>query len=197
MPPRRRLGRIGIGFGRGVHDVADALHREIGLLELLPQADQAQHRLGQPAGEHLEGDQHADGEVGAVHDGIGADAQDRQGQRLLQTVGDDVVGVADLANLEAGAQVVCQVVAVASLELRFHLQRLHRLQARDVFGDERLVAGAEQELLIEPLAEDGGHDEAQDDDDADQRQRDEGEVHVVVEHDRRRRSAGTGCPAPG
>jgi hypothetical protein len=62
-------GKDRIGFRRGVHDVADALHREVGLLELLPQPHQAQHRLGKPAGKHLEGDQHADGEVGAVHDG--------------------------------------------------------------------------------------------------------------------------------
>ena len=44
-----RAAGDGVGLGRGVHDVAQALDRDLGLLELLPQADQAQHRLRQPA----------------------------------------------------------------------------------------------------------------------------------------------------
>ncbi len=46
-----------------------------------------------------------------------------------------------------------QVFAKFLIELRFHLQRLHRFHARYVFRQERLVARAEQELLVEPLAQ--------------------------------------------
>jgi hypothetical protein len=55
-------------FLRHVEDVAQALDGDVGLLEFLPQADESQQRLTHPAGEHLEGDQHADRETVVLHD---------------------------------------------------------------------------------------------------------------------------------
>ena len=89
---------------------------------------------------------------------------------------DDVVGVADLAHGEAGAQVFGEVVAVAGIELGFHLQALDGFQTGDVFGGERLVARTEQELFVEAAPEDRRDDEAQDDDDAQDGQRDAGQL---------------------
>jgi hypothetical protein len=65
----RRLARgsQAVRLGRGVHHVAEALDGDVGLLEFLPQADQAQQRLAHAAGEHLEGHQHADGEAVVLH----------------------------------------------------------------------------------------------------------------------------------
>jgi hypothetical protein len=54
-------------LGGHVEHVAEALDGDVGLLEFLPQADQAQQRLAHAAGEHLEGDQHADGEAVVLH----------------------------------------------------------------------------------------------------------------------------------
>jgi hypothetical protein len=75
-------------FLRHVEDVAEPLDRDIGLLELLPQANQAQQRLTHAAGEHLEGDQHADGEAVVLHHAQRADDQDRERHRLFEAVGE-------------------------------------------------------------------------------------------------------------
>lgn len=176
-------GDQGIRFGRGVHDVAQALDRHACLLELLPQPHQAQHGLGQFAGEHLERHQHADGEVDAAHHDVGTDHQDQQGHHLFQGVGRDVVSVADLLHAEAGVQVVGKVVAVAAFQLRFHLQALDRFQAGDVFGDKSLVARAQQELLAHPRLEQRRHHQAHADDGAQYGQGDQRQHHAVVEHD--------------
>ncbi len=85
---------------------------------------------------------------------------------MFETVGEGVVGVADLAHAETGAQVFGEVVAVAGAELRFHLQALDGFDAADVFGGEGLVACAEQELLVHPASEDRCDDEAHQGDDA-------------------------------
>ena len=105
-----------------------------------------QHRLAHPAGEHLEGDEHADGKPFVAHDEHGADDEDGERHHLFDAVGDDVVGVADLLGREAGSQVAGQEVAVLAVDIRFHLQGLHRGHARDVLGEEGLVTRAEHEL---------------------------------------------------
>ncbi len=104
---------------KGLKPQQHTQHGHVGLLELLPQPHQAQHGLGDFAGEHLEGDELADGEVLRVHHDIGAHDQDEQGHELLQAIGDDVVGVADLAHAEAGVQVFGEVVAILGAELGF------------------------------------------------------------------------------
>ena len=154
----------------------------------LPQPDQPQHRLGEAAGEHLEGDEHADGEAltsrgVAVHHGIGADDEDEQGHHLFHGVGQRVVGVADLAHGKARAQILGEIVAVAGIKLGFHLQALDGFEAGDVFGGEGLVARAEQELLVKAAAEQRCDDQAEDDDDAQHGQNHAGQEDAVVEHD--------------
>ena len=174
----------GMRFLRHVENVAQALDGDVGLLEFLPQADESQQRLAHAAGEHLEGDQHADREAVVLHDQQRADDQDGQGHHLFQPVGDDVVGVADLLGGEAGGEVLGEEVAVLPVDVGFHLQGFHRRHAGDVLGEEGLVAGAEHELLVEPVAEDRGDEEAQDRDQPEQADGDQRELPAVGEHHR-------------
>ena len=47
--------------------LVQAFDGDVGLLEFLPQSDESEHRLTHASGEHLEGDQHADGEAIVLH----------------------------------------------------------------------------------------------------------------------------------
>jgi hypothetical protein len=49
---RRIEGRL----RRGIQDIAEALHRQARLVEILPHLRQAQYGCGQPSGQHVEGD---------------------------------------------------------------------------------------------------------------------------------------------
>ena len=178
------LGGERVRFLREVEDVAEALDGDVGLLEFLPQADEAEHGLAHAPGEHLEGDEHADGKTVVLHDQEGADDEDGQGHDLFKTVGDDVVGVADLFGGEAGGKVLGEEVAVFLVDVGFHLQRFDGGHAGDVFGEEGLVAGAEHELAVELVAENGGDEEADQGDGAEQADGDQGELPAVGEHDR-------------
>jgi hypothetical protein len=101
-----------VRLARHVEDVAEPLDGDAGLLELLPQTDDSQQRLAHAAGEHLEGDQHADGEAVVLHHQQRADDQDGERHQLFEAVGDHVVGVADLSGREAGGEVLGEIVAV-------------------------------------------------------------------------------------
>ena len=144
--------RQGMRFLRHVENVAEAFDGDVGLLEFLPQADEAQERLAHPPGEHLEGDQHADRKPVVLHDQQGTDDQDGQGHHLFQAIGDDVVGIADLLGGEAGRQILGEEVAVLLVDVGFHLQGFDGGHTGDVFGQEGLVSRAEHELLVELVA---------------------------------------------
>ena len=79
-------------------------------------------------------------------------------------------------------QVGREVARVTLPQLRLHLQALDRFEATDVFGDEGLVACAEQELFIKPALEDRRDQEARDGDDQQDAQRDGRERDAVPEH---------------
>ena len=178
----RTFGRQAVRLARRIHHVAQPLDAELGLLELRPQADDAHHRLAELASKHLEGDQHADREARLGHHGVGADHQDGERLQLIHRAGEHVVGIADLLGLKARLQVGREVVRIALPELRLHLQALHRFKPADVFGDESLVARAEQKLLVEPALEDRRDDEARDADHEQDRDRDRREDDAVPEH---------------
>ncbi len=150
---------------------------------LLPQADELEHGLREAAREHLEGHQHADGEAGLLHHHPGTGTEDGEREQLFQGVGDGLVGVGELPGLEARVQVGGEIAAEAVVELGFHLQRLDRFQAGDVFGHERLVAGSQQELVIEALAKPGCDNKTQEGDGGEDGKGDEREWPGVPEHD--------------
>ena len=189
---RRTLRHQRIRLGRHVHHVAQALDRDVGLLELLPQAHQAQHRLAHAAGEHLERDQHADGKgrgaaggrSGAVDHQQRPHGQDGERHHLFQRVGDDVVAVGELLGLEARSEILRELVAVARFQHRLHLQGFHRGHAGDVFGHERLVARADQELLVQLQPENRRHREAQRHDQREDGEREQAQLPAIPEHHR-------------
>ena len=158
----------GMRFLRHVEDIAQAFDGDVGLLEFLPQADEAQERLAHPAGKHLEGDEHADREAIVLHDEQGADDQDGQGHHLFKTIADDVVGIADLLGRETGGEVLGEEVAVLLVDVGFHLQGFDGGHAGNVFSQEGLVPRTEHELLIELVAKDRGDEKADEGDGAEQ-----------------------------
>lgn len=172
----------GVRFLRHVEDVAQAFDGDVGLLELLPQADESQERLAHAAGKHLEGDEHAHRKAVVLHDQQGADDQDGQGHDLFEAVGDDVVGIADLLGREAGGQVLGEEVAVLLVDVGFHLQGFHGRHAGDVFGKERLVSRAEHELLVELVAKHRGDQEADEGNGAEQADGNQRELPAVGKH---------------
>ena len=62
--------------------------------------------MREPAREHLEGDQHADGEAVVLHHHPGTNAQDQQGEQLLQCICSNVVSVGKLPGGEPGVEIV-------------------------------------------------------------------------------------------
>lgn len=177
-------GGQGMGFLRHVEDVAQAFDGDVGLLEFLPETDESQEGLAHPAGEHLEGDEHADREAVVLHDQQSANDEDAQGHDLFEAVADDVVSVADLLGGEAGSEVLGKVVAVLLVDVGFHLQGFHRSHTGNVFGEESLVAGAEHELPVELVAKYRGDEKADDGDGAEQADGDQGELPAIGKHDR-------------
>ncbi len=176
--------RCGVRLCGRVHQVAEALYRDARLLELLPEAGQAQHGLHQPGGEHLECDQHADGELARLHHHQRAGAEQRERQALLDGGRGNAVVVGELAAVEARPQPRADVTAVALQQLRLHLQRLHRLHCGDVLGEERLVARAGVELRVEPAPQDRRHPGAQQREQRHRGQRDQRQRGAVVKHRR-------------
>ena len=81
MSPRiaGRAARAGIEgrLRRGVENVAEPRDRQPGLVEILPDLREAQHRRADAAGQHVEGDELADREI-AVDDELGAEKEDRR-----------------------------------------------------------------------------------------------------------------------
>ena len=185
----RRAGPLGdrdepVRLRRDVHDVGEPANRHAGHLELLPQAGEAEQRLREAAGEHLERDQHADGEVAAPHDQQRAGAQDRSPQQLLERAGERRIRVAQPARGQARRQVRAEPVVVAARKRGLHLQRLDRLDAGEVLGHERLVARAAQELRVETRAEQRRDDGGEDDQRQHEDQRDRRQRRAVDEHQR-------------
>ncbi len=75
---QRRARRVVGRLGRGVEDVAEARDREPRLLEVLPDLGQPQDRLGDPAGQHVEGDELADRQLAVDHQ-VGAEIERERG----------------------------------------------------------------------------------------------------------------------
>ena len=121
-------------------------------MEVLPHLRQAQHRRAHPAGQHVEGDQLADGEV-AVDDQPGAEIQRRGGDQLADELHRLARGIAEADDPEARRDIAGELLLPAALHLRLDRHRLERLDAGDALDQEGLVLGAAAEFLVEPAAE--------------------------------------------
>ena len=136
---RRVAGR---GFGGCVEDVAQALDRDLHLLEILPDLRQPQDRLDRLRGDHVEGDERADGEL-AVDDRLGAEQEQRRGRQLADILDRELPARAEHRGGEARLDVGRELL----LPLRAH-DRLDRRRFDRVDADDRL----DQELLARRAA---------------------------------------------
>ncbi len=99
IAPERRPGAMSVRapFLPGIHDQAQFFHRQGRLLILIDQAHQSHQRRGHPAGQHLEGDQGADGQ-GAVKHLAGPHPDEDDRHHPLQKLGERFGGDRDLAD---------------------------------------------------------------------------------------------------
>ena len=142
------------GLGRRVQHVAQALDRDLHLLEVLVELGQAQHRGGHLGRDHVEGDERADRQF-AVDHRLGAEEhQQRRGDAAD-------VGHAVLRDgrHDRDAEGALDVGGEALLPLRLHHRLdgrgLHGLDAHDGLDQELLADGAGVELLAHHLLQDG------------------------------------------
>jgi hypothetical protein len=162
--------------------VAQPLDRQAGLLEVLPELGQPQHRRTDPAGQHVEGDELADAEVAVDHQ-HGAEIERRRGADLVDELGGLARDVAEVGDLEAGGDVARELLFPAAVHFRLNRHGLERLDAVDRFDQEGLVFGAPRELLIEPAAQHRGHQQRQHDVARDRGEHDPGQHRAVPVHD--------------
>jgi hypothetical protein len=108
----------------------------------------------------LKGDQHADREAFVLHHQQRPHHQNRQRHDLFERVGNDVVSVGQLPRGETGSEIAGKKLAVALFEHRLHLQGFNGFHPSHIFGEEGLVSGAQQKLVVELLAESRGNGHA-------------------------------------
>ena len=81
---RRKRGtpRAEARLRHGVENVAEPIHREPGLVEILPHLRQAQDRRADASGQHVEGDKLADRKI-ALDDELGAKIKNEGDRHLV------------------------------------------------------------------------------------------------------------------
>ncbi|MNF91030.1 hypothetical protein D3C84_736170 [compost metagenome] len=132
----------------GIEDIAQALERDAGLLEVGPQLRQAHDGLRHPTGQHIEGDQLANAEF-PFDDQARAEPQGRHGHQLADQryafIGQHRQGPGP----EAGGHVASQLVIPAAVDLRLHRHRLEGVDAVHGLDQERLVLRAPIETVLQ------------------------------------------------
>ncbi len=145
------------GSGGGVEDVAEPRDRDARLMEILPDLRQPQHRLRDPARQHVEGDQLADRQL-AVDDELGAEIERERRHDLADELHRLARPVAEAdSTRKLAADIGGELLLPAPLHLRLDRHRLQRLDAGDALDQEGLVLGAAVEFLIEAAAEQRRH----------------------------------------
>ena len=171
-------GRLGLF----VHDVAEAVHGDARLLEVLPHVDEAHDGGDELARHHLERDEFADGD-GLFHDAGGADPEDGEVEDLLEEEADGAGDVGDVDDGEYGADVARENLLVALDEVLLDACRLDGVDARDGLDEEGAVLGADEEAVVDEALVDRRDDEVQEDEERQHDEHDEGEQAAVVDHD--------------
>ncbi len=121
-------------------------------MEVLPDLGEAQHWRADAAGQEVEGDQFADGEV-AVDDQPCPEIKNAGHDQLADELHDLACRVAEANDPEAGRDVTGELLFPSALHLRLDGHRLQRLGTGDAFDEKRLVFRAALELLVEPSPE--------------------------------------------
>ena len=139
-------------FGRRVENVAKASDRDLNLLKILPKLRQAQDRLNDLRGDHIEGDRFAHRHRTLDHR-LRADEQD-QGSRYFAGVLDKVLAQRSKdAGVKGRSDIGCEALLPLRLHDRFYTRGLERLCADNRFDQKLLRAGAPIELLFDLLAQ--------------------------------------------
>ncbi len=170
-------------FGLEVEHVAQALHRDGGVVQQAPQPDQAHQRREHAAHQGVEGDQLADGQLASQHQaGAGPEDGDRGGgvQQLPGQADPDVERLRAVLHLER--------LGVLLLPLQPHrpldAHALDGLHAAERFHQVRLGVGGGAEHLARIGLDLGGHQHRQRQDRDHERDQQQRELHVVEEHHR-------------
>ena len=148
---RRQKTRRGRGFGACVEDVAQAFDRDLHLLEILPDLRQPQDRLDRLRGDHVEGDESADGEL-AVDDRLGAEQKQRRGGQLADILDRELPARAQHRGGKARLDVSRKLLLPLRAHDRLDRRRFDRVDADDRLDQELLARRAAIEFLADELA---------------------------------------------
>jgi hypothetical protein len=149
---QRRARGIEGRLRRRVQDIAEPGDRHPRLMKILPELRQSQHGLGDPARQHVEGDEFAHGQV-SLNDEVSAEIKGQRGDDLANEL-DQLAGpVTERKHVKAGADIAGQLFFPAPLHLRLDRHRLQGLDGADALDQEGLVLGATVELLLQPPPE--------------------------------------------
>ena len=156
---RRQYGTAGAGRGlrASIEDVPQSLDRQAGLMKILPDLGNAQHRRTHAVGQHVEGHQLADSEAAFNHQ-LCPEKENGDGNQMVHELYGLARDIAEADDAEACRNVAGKLLLPTPVHLRLHRQRLQRLDTGDALHQERLVLGAPTKLFIQPSAEQRGGD---------------------------------------
>ena len=148
---QRGAARIEARLRHGVEDVAEAIDRQTGLMEILPDLGEPQHRHADARGQHVERDELADGQIAADHK-PGAEVKRCRDDQLVDHLDRLARRIVQAEHAEARGHIAGELLLPSALHLRLDRHGLQRLDARDALDQEGLVLGSAIEFLIEAPA---------------------------------------------
>src|SRR6266702_3586651 len=149
---QRRAARTNRRLRTGVEDIAKPFDGKTRLVEVLPDLGEPQHRNAYAAGQHVEGDEFANGQV-SLDDELGAEEQDGDGNQLAHELDGLARHIAETEDAEAGRHIGGELLVPATLHLWFDSHGLQRLDAGDAFDEESLVLGPALKFFVEASSE--------------------------------------------
>ena len=170
-------------LGRCVENVAEAIDRDLHLLEVLPDLRKPQDRLHGLHGDHVEGHQRPHGQF-AVDHCLGAEQQQRRRGQLADVLDRVLAPRAQQRRREAGMHVGGELLLPLRAHDRLDRGRLDRRCADDRLDQELLARRAAIEFLLDLLAQDRTDREADDQIKRNGRQHDQRQLDRISEKHR-------------
>ena len=170
-------------FGACVQHIAKARHRDASLLEITPHLRNAHDGLADTAGEHVEGDEHAHGQLPFNHE-VRAVPERGSVHQLADQVHAFMPNAGQRLRSKAGRYISRELVVPTSRHRGFERGGLHRLYAGHGLDQQGLVLCSAREFLVEPGTQDGHHHPTQRQVQRNGGQHDQRQRHAVGEHHR-------------